>query len=241
MDHTRRPKRGASGCVRRSRSDATAALPPPRRRARRLPRDRDRPGARAPALAGPLAPRVGADRRALAASASASCSPTCRCTATPRTARGTPTARMAHRGDRGLLPGGRRPALDGRRPRRRRRARAAGGQRAVSSSPPRLVLMPNRLHRRDEFAGQARGLASRLPGGGAARPRPGARARSQARVPAGDGREAVRAGQPRPRATSSATRSPTSAATATAPARGPSSPAAGRSRRSASCSTRTRA
>ena len=52
---------------------------------------RRRAAARAAALGAALAQGVGAGRRARSPTASASCCPTCRCTATPRTARATPT------------------------------------------------------------------------------------------------------------------------------------------------------
>ncbi len=58
------------------------------------------------------------------------------------------------------------PAADAGGPRPRGRAGAPRGQLADRLEPARLVLMPNRLHRRDEFAGRARGVARGLPGGG---------------------------------------------------------------------------
>ena len=116
-------------------------------------------------------------------SASGWCCPTCRCTATPRTGRAIPTA-----------PDWLAEVIAG-------FCREVGGPRctvaghdvgaelallAVSTGrlePSRLVLMPNRLHRRDEFVGQAAGVAGGLPRGRAAGPRPPALPRRQAGVP----------------------------------------------------------
>src|SRR5579875_2505509 len=105
-------RRGAD----RIASDAPAPPPPPRRRAHRLPRDRDGPRDRAPALARPLAPRVGADRRAARrAAARRRARP-----AAARRLRGPPAppvlAGVADRCDRRVLPRGRRRALPDRRP-----------------------------------------------------------------------------------------------------------------------------
>ena len=201
---------------------AAAALSPPRRRARRLPRDRDRPGDRAAALARTLAPRVGADRGAAVG-------------ALPRRAPGPAAARrlrgpaappvharLARRRDRRLLPRGGRPAAAARRPRHRRRAGAAGGQhgpaRAGAAGADAQPAAPPRRVRR-----QARGLAGGLPRRRRCRAStacsPTARRSCSApRSASGCRRSATR----RP-AISSATRSPTSAATATARARGRSS------------------
>ena len=63
----------------------------PRRRPRRLPRGGHRARPRAAALGAAQPPRVRAGRRAPRPTATGSCSPTCRCTATPRTARAIPT------------------------------------------------------------------------------------------------------------------------------------------------------
>ena len=60
----------------------------------------------------------------------------------------------------------------------------------------RLVLMPNRLHRRDQFGGNARRLADRLPDGRAARARPRAGPRREAGLPALLRRAPLSAAQP---------------------------------------------
>ena len=87
------------------------------------------PGAGAAALAGALAPRVGADRRAAGRRASASCCPICRCTATPRTARAIPyTPDWLAEVIAGFCREVVRAAPAARRPRHRRRARAARGR-----------------------------------------------------------------------------------------------------------------
>ena len=86
------------------------------------------PAARAPALARTLAPRVGADRRAAVGALPRRAARS----AAARRLRGPPApplhAGLAGRRDRRVLPRGRRPAADGRRPRHRRRAGAAGRQ-----------------------------------------------------------------------------------------------------------------
>ena len=132
-----------------------------------------------------------------------------------------------------------RAALDRRRSRPRGRAGAARGQhRAARARAPGADAQPAAPPRR--VRGQARGLARRLPGGGASR----AWIASWPTAPASSfgprwGRGS-RSRATRPRGIWFVTPSPTSAATATAPARGRSSPAAGRSKPSASCSTPTR-
>ena len=69
----RRPHRAAlaAGSAPGRRPDEAAPLPPPRRRARRLPRDGHRPRPRAPALGAAQPPRVRADRRARSPTATA--------------------------------------------------------------------------------------------------------------------------------------------------------------------------
>ena len=189
------------------------------------------PATRAAALARTLASRVGADRRAR-------CRQRFRVVLPDLPLHGDSEDRPRHPYTPEWLTeviagfcqevGG--PRLAGRRPRPRRRARAARRSRAVSSSPARLVLMPNRLHRRDEFAGQACGLAGRLSGSAAL---PGLDRllvpRRRRSCSGRRRRDSCPRSATQPRGTSSATRSPTSAATATAPARGRSSSAAGRS------------
>ena len=108
-------------------------------------------------------------------------------------------------------------------------------------TPERLILLPNRLHRRAAARAAAPRLARwrRAPArsrGWAARCR-AAPACSRARTSGCGSRRAAS----RARATSCATRSPTSAATPTSRARGRASRAAGRAGRGASCSTSTRA
>ncbi len=63
------------------------------------------------------------------------------------------TPPLAGRGPRRLLPGSARAPTAACRPRPRRRARAAG-DRGRGAHPARLVLMPNRMHRREPFAGR---------------------------------------------------------------------------------------
>ena len=124
------------------------------------------PGARAAALGAPQPPRVGAGRRG-PRTASASCCPTCRCTATPRTARATPTRRLVRRGHRRLLPRacGPRPLVGGHdlgaelAAARGRAARSSPAARA--DAQPRCTAPPERAAR----AGVARDArAAAVPG-----------------------------------------------------------------------------
>ena len=197
------------------------------------------PGLGAVPLARLLAPRVGAGRRAaLAALPRRAAGP-----AAARRQRGPPApplhARLARRGRRGLLRRGARPAS----------AASAATTSAPSCccapcstggmTPRRLVLMPNRLHRRAEHrAGRSlwRGaaMAAAVPG----LDRLLARGAPLVFRPALGEKlsRAAQSGGARPRAPRARRRA---AATPVARARGRSSRGTGRASRSASCSTAT--
>ena len=195
---------GARPTLRSPTRREASAVPPPRRRAHRLPRGGTGPPLALLHSAGPHPPRVRADRRRARAPLPASSCPTCRCTATPRTARAPVLAGVADRGA-GRLPARHlRPAPAGRRPRRRRPARAARHRGAGDHARPKLVLLPNPMHTPAGAAGSsARGgpvRAAVVPGfDRVARPLGGAR-------PAPEPRRRLTATALRARATWCATR-----------------------------------
>ena len=132
------PPRWPTGSAPGRRRDEAAPLPPPRRRARGLPRDGHRPGPRAPALRAAQPPRVRADRRAAGRSLPRDPPRP----AAARRLRGPPApplhAGLAGRGHRRLLHGDRGAAPARRRPRPGRadppaRARAAAPSRRGGS------------------------------------------------------------------------------------------------------------
>ena len=82
------------------------------------------------------------------------------------------TPRLAGRGDRRLLPRGRRTAAAASPATTSAPSSRCERSRTGQLEPARLVLMPNRLHRRDEYRRQARGVAGGVPGRRAARARP---------------------------------------------------------------------
>ena len=139
-----------------------APLPPPRRRARGLPRARRRPAAGAAALAGCSRTRSGsrsveqlADRF--------------RVVLPDLPLHGDSEHRPRHPYTLdwfaevlgGFARRGARPAAAARRPRRRRGDPAARRRHRARSRPARLVLMPNRLHAAPARRAAARGVADR--------------------------------------------------------------------------------
>ena len=184
--------------------------------------------------------RSGSRRSSSSPTASASCCPTCRCTATPRTARATPTRSTGSPRCSAASPprcSGRARCSPATTPARRSCCTRSSADRV---SPARLVLMPNRLHARPANARAARRLAlatraAAVPGldgllSYGARARVHARAR---RAPVG----ARKSRRRRPRAPRVRRRR---RATRASRARGRSAPRAGRAARRRSCSTPTR-